>query len=310
MDNEQAGAVYQHPLAYLLGLEGVALLRAFSGEYDRDFTLARLREIRELLDTAGELGDGVVAEQMGTAEGYAAWAATYDEPGNQLLDIERPIVREILADLPRGVTVDAACGTGRHAAYLASLGHTVVGVDSSEEMLGVARATAPGSSFHKADINELPLPDDSADLVLCAVALSHVPDLHPVLAEFVRVLRPEGHLVISDSRGLVGDIGLPLVRRGAGGSFRYMSTWSRPASDYLAAALPLGLAVRRCEEPRRPAPIIADDGTDPYDGSPAPEHVPGEAPNIWALHAHAVAAANAAWRGTAAAIVWHFQREP
>jgi hypothetical protein len=28
--------IYQHPMAYLLGLEGVALLRAFSGVYDRD----------------------------------------------------------------------------------------------------------------------------------------------------------------------------------------------------------------------------------------------------------------------------------
>ena len=39
--------IYQHPLAYLLGLEGVALLRAFSGVYDREFTLARLDEMRE-----------------------------------------------------------------------------------------------------------------------------------------------------------------------------------------------------------------------------------------------------------------------
>lgn len=302
--------MYQHPLAYLLGLEGVALLRAFSGEYGREFTLARLREIRELLDSAGELGDGMEAEPVRTAEGSAAWAATYDQPGNQLLDIERPIVREILAALPAGVAVDAACGTGRHAAYLASLGHMVVGVDSSPEMLEVARRRVPAGSFHQAEIHELPLPDHSADLVLCAVALSHVPDIHPVLAEFVRVLRPEGHLVISDSRGLIGDIGLPLARRRADGSFGHMPTWSRLASDYLAAALPLGLAVRRCEEPRRPSPIIADDGSDPYDGSPAPEHVPGDPPNIWALHPLAVAAANAAWRGNPAAIVWHFQRDP
>ena len=53
--------IYQHPLAYLLGLEGIALLRAFSGAYDRDFTIARLREIRELLDSVEELGDGVDA---------------------------------------------------------------------------------------------------------------------------------------------------------------------------------------------------------------------------------------------------------
>jgi len=35
--------IYQHPLAYLLGLEGLALLRAFSGAYDRDFTIDRFR---------------------------------------------------------------------------------------------------------------------------------------------------------------------------------------------------------------------------------------------------------------------------
>ena len=32
--------IYQHPLAYLLGLEGVALLHAFAGDYDREFTQA------------------------------------------------------------------------------------------------------------------------------------------------------------------------------------------------------------------------------------------------------------------------------
>ncbi|GAA0470162.1 hypothetical protein Ade02nite_33240 [Paractinoplanes deccanensis] len=36
--------IYQHPLAYLLGLEGVALLRAFAGEHGREFTHARFAE--------------------------------------------------------------------------------------------------------------------------------------------------------------------------------------------------------------------------------------------------------------------------
>jgi hypothetical protein len=34
--------IYEHPLAYLLGLEGVALMRGFIGEYDRDFVEARI----------------------------------------------------------------------------------------------------------------------------------------------------------------------------------------------------------------------------------------------------------------------------
>jgi len=127
--------IYQHPLAYLLGLQGIALLRAFSGVYDRDFTIARLREIRALLDSVEELGDGVEARPIATREGYARWAAFYDEPGNQLIDLEQPLVREILDGLPPGVALDAACGTGRHTTYLASLGHKVIGVDTSPEML-------------------------------------------------------------------------------------------------------------------------------------------------------------------------------
>ena len=94
--------IYQHPLAYLLGFEGIALLRAFSGAYDREFTLARFSEIQALLDSAGGLGDGVEARPTTTREGYDRWAPFYDEPGNHLLDIEQPVVREILHSLLSG----------------------------------------------------------------------------------------------------------------------------------------------------------------------------------------------------------------
>lgn len=301
-----APAVYQHPLAYLLGLEGIALLRAFAGEYDREFTLARLREIRALLDAADELGDGVTETPMTTQEGYAQWAPFYDEPGNELLEVEQPVVREILDVLPVGVALDAACGTGRHAAHLASLGHTVIGVDATPEMLAVAREKLPEAELHEADLRDLPLPDDSVDLVVCGIALSHVPDLAPVLAELVRVLRPNGHLVLSDSRGLIGDIGLPLARTRPDGTFGFIPVWSRLASDYLAAALPLRLQLRRCEELRRTTPLVDDEGASLADGF-APAHVAGRAPNIWALHRFAPEATNAAYRERPHAIVLHFQ---
>ena len=302
-----APVIYQHPLAYLLGLEGIALLRAFSGAYDREFTVARLSEIRALLDSLEELGDGVEARPITTPEGYARWAEVYDEPGNQLIDLEQPVVREILAGLPLGVALDVACGTGRHTEYLASLGHQVIGVDTSPDMLARARDRVTDGEFYEADLHDLPLADDSVDVVVCALALSHVPDLAHALTELVRVLRPNGHLVISDSRGLIGDIGLPLVKIGPDGNFGYMPIWSRLASDYLAAALPLGLQVRRCEEPRRPSPLVGDDGSDLYDGAPPPDHIPGTPPNIWSLHRWCTDATNAAYRETPAAIIWHFQ---
>jgi len=106
--------------------------------------------------------------------------------------------------------------------------------------------------------------------------------------------------------GLEG-VALPLVRVGPGGELGYMPIWNRLASDCLAAALPLGLQVRRCEEPRRQSPLVGEDGTDLYDGVRPPDHAPGDPPNIWSLHARATAATNAAWRGKPAAIIWHFQ---
>lgn len=228
--------IYQHPLAYLMGLEGVALLRAFAGEYDRDFTDARLAEIQALLDSADQFGDGADIPPITTAEGYRAWADAYDQPGNRLIDLEQPIVRQILGRLPPGTALDAACGTGRHAGYLASLGHKVTGVDSSAEMLAIARAKIPGAEFREGDLHQLPVPDHYADAVVCALALSHVPDLAPVLAEFARVLRPGGHLVVSDSRGLFGFPGTPVVKALPGGGFGYLPHHNHLTSDYLTAA--------------------------------------------------------------------------
>jgi ubiquinone/menaquinone biosynthesis C-methylase UbiE len=298
--------IYQHPLAYLLGLEGIALLRAFAGEYDREFTLARIEEIRSLLDAVDSLGDGVEETPMAMEEGYAQWAPWYDEPGNELLEVEEPVVREILAALPVGVALDAACGTGRYAVYLAALGHEVIGVDTTPEMLAVARAKIPAADFYEADVRDLPIADNAVDVVVCGIAASHLPDLTPAFAEFARVLRPGGHLVLSDSRGLIGDIGLPLARTRPDGTFGYIPVWSRLASDYLAVALPMGFEVRRCEELRRTTPLVDDEGRDVRDPE-TPEHRPGSIPIIWALHRFAPEATNAAYRGLPHAIIWHFQ---
>ena len=109
------GAIYQHPLAYVLGLEGIALLRAFAGQYDREFTLARIREIRALLDAADDLGDGVEETPIAVRDGYAQWASSYDEPGNELLEVEEPVVRKILAALPVGSRSTRRAGRGATA---------------------------------------------------------------------------------------------------------------------------------------------------------------------------------------------------
>jgi len=78
---------YEHPLAYLLGIEGIALLRAFGGEYDREFVETRLAEVRRLLDDTSLASAAVVVDRIGTAEGYRAKSATYDDEPRNLADL-------------------------------------------------------------------------------------------------------------------------------------------------------------------------------------------------------------------------------
>jgi ubiquinone/menaquinone biosynthesis C-methylase UbiE len=73
--------------------------------------------------------------------------------------------------------------------------------------------------------------------VVCALALEHVPDLAPGLAEFARVLRPGGHLVISDSR-----TGRPVVMALPDGDFGYLPHRRHLTSEYLAGDARAGLA--------------------------------------------------------------------
>jgi ubiquinone/menaquinone biosynthesis C-methylase UbiE len=287
--------IYQHPLAFLLGLEGIALMRAFNGQYDEEFTRARIAEIRALLDSADQFGDGVETRPITTAEGYAAWSGGYDQQPNDLIDAEQPVMRRILDGLPAGTALDAACGTGRHAAYLSSLGHAVIGVDICPQMLDVARAKVGGADFREGELHELPVADQSADLVVCALALTHVPDLGPVLAEFARVLRPGGHLVISDSR-----MKYRMVQALPGGGYGYLPHYSRFTSEYLVAALPLGFQVRRCEELRA--------GWSDPDEAPSPIRILPEHPSdIWTLQDWCPAATQAAKNGDPILIIWHFQ---
>ena len=291
--------IYQDPLAYLLGLEGIALLDAWAGDHDREFTETRLAEIRRLLDDERLRDRGVLAERVSTVTAYQQQAVGYDaEAGGGLFTTDEPVVAQYLSGRRPGVAVDAACGTGRFAEFLAKRGHRVIGVDSSPDMLAHARRRVPDGEFRIAELDQLPLSDDSADVIVCALALVHVPRLQPVLAEFTRVLRPGGDLVISDMHHELVTRGSVITARGPAGEPCIVATYRHPPGDYLRAALSLGLQVRRCEEPTAT-------GTR---GS-----LPGPAPDIgdwwdwpWSLMDYLPSAAQATARRPSL-IIWHFQ---
>ncbi|MFC9993962.1 class I SAM-dependent methyltransferase [Nocardia sp. NPDC127526] len=287
---------YEHALAYVLGLEGVALLRAFAGEHDRAFTEARIAEIRKILDDGSLDEAGEQVEHVDVVEGYGIWAAAYDSPGNPAFDYDAPLIRAVAAELPTGVALDAACGTGRVSATLAECGYAVLGVDRSPEMLELARKRLPEGDFRVGGLEELPVGDDAVDIVTCSLALSHVPDLRPVFAEFARVLRPGGHLVIADVHPeQVARTHVPTVRRTDGTAGRVSSHHHR-TGDYVRAALAAGFRIRSCEEPTIP----------PAAPQPAAEPGPWEI-WPWSLTALVPEAARAANAGVPGMLLWHMQ---
>lgn len=105
------------------------------------------------------------------------------------------------APLVDGLQVlDAACGEGYGAALLARSAARVSAVDLSAEAVAHAReryGALDTLAFHEADVTRLPFEDDQFDAVVSFETLEHLDAQDAMLAEFRRVLKPEGFLLIS-----------------------------------------------------------------------------------------------------------------
>jgi demethylmenaquinone methyltransferase/2-methoxy-6-polyprenyl-1,4-benzoquinol methylase len=171
-----------------------------------------------------------VADKRGRVQRmFAAIAPSYDL-NNRLHSLwmdqswrRRAVKRANLRE--SNVVVDVACGTGdlalRFARNLAKrktdglpVPWRVVGIDFTFDMLPLARAKSrkarvpdpEGVLFYafldeyvqwvNGDAQSLPLPDQSADIVSIAFGIRNVADPASAIAEFHRVLRPGGRLII------------------------------------------------------------------------------------------------------------------
>jgi SAM-dependent methyltransferase len=98
-----------------------------------------------------------------------------------------------------GPVVDVGCGPGAITALLSDLGVDVFGVDLSPRTVELTRARYPKLRFEVGSMTALDVPDGSLGGVAALYSIIHVPaDYVPgVLAEFARVLRPGGHLILA-----------------------------------------------------------------------------------------------------------------
>ena len=97
-------------------------------------------------------------------------------------------------------TLDAACGEGYGSAMLAASASSVEGIDISSESVRHASdryGDIANLNFQVADCTKLPFADNEFDRIVSFETLEHLTEQDQLLAEFRRVLKPEGFLALS-----------------------------------------------------------------------------------------------------------------
>lgn len=151
----------------------------------------------------------------------------------------KPVMARALALAPVRAgqrVVDVGCGRGELVHHLVRAGAEATGTDFSAEALAIARAHTPEARWVLGDAKGLPFEDASVDTVYFLGVIEHLHDweLEKVFADFHRVLKPGGKVVVATCTN----------------SFYYKS-WSHGLRTALAqAARRVGLPLRDPQPPR------------------------------------------------------------
>lgn len=132
---------------------------------------------------------------------FDLWSRFYDLGLVQRLTY-RPVhdaVVRALRESPPLRVLDVGCGTGLLASRIGRelTRVRIVGCDFSRGMLREAREHHPETSWVQGDALRLPLRSGSFDAVVSTEAFHWFPDPDAALAEFFRVLRPGGRLLVA-----------------------------------------------------------------------------------------------------------------
>ncbi|MFZ7086570.1 methyltransferase domain-containing protein [Curtobacterium sp. RRHDQ10] len=204
-----------------------------------------------------------------TRAGYDAAASAYAQ---NLRDtsfeagIDMAMIDHFIAQLPVAPAVlDAGCGNGRMLTYLREkvASATLSGADLSDNMLSAAKERNTDADLFQADLAALPYADDSFDGILAWYSIIHTPphELGMIFAEFRRVLRPGGVLLVGyqtgtgqadrGARGKSNPIDAEAAARTVLRTDTAILSW--PRTGQIRSTLPVLLAARRSMDGQRTA---------------------------------------------------------
>ena len=127
---------------------------------------------------------------------YNSISQTYDLLRKDFNEISDTSFRNILDPLIIGITsaIDFACGNGDMILYLQSRGITCAGVDSSSEMVALAKAHT-SANIRCEDFAHTSFKGELFDLVTSKWAMQTSPDINPIYKEAARLLKQSGYFV-------------------------------------------------------------------------------------------------------------------
>lgn len=193
------------------------------------------------------------------AEAYAA------ENENNLVNAyyERPAMLALAGDVAGRYILDAGCGSGPLTAALQDRGAADPGIDSSAEMLALARRRlGENASLQMVDLRDsLPFADEAFDDVVASLVLHYLEDWGPTLAELRRVLKCGGRLILSVEHPVIAYmIQEPLPNYLATNCYSFdwefegqavpMTFWRRPLHSMTDALASAGFHLSLISEPQ------------------------------------------------------------
>jgi SAM-dependent methyltransferase len=191
-----------------------------------------------------------IPTQTWSASGYSRHAHFVPALGDAIFQILSPQPEERILDL--------GCGDGVLTQRLVAAGASVVGVDSSPEMIAAAKAR--GLDARLADASNLTFANEFDAVFSNAVLHWIKSDPNAPIAGAYRALKPGGRFVGEfGGHGCVAAIGVALIaaleRRGVREAATYMPQYFPTAEDYRARLIQAGFTADYVELVPRPTPL-------------------------------------------------------